>query len=128
VSKYLAMLHTLFGKDVNEKNSKGHTLLHLLARKGDDSAETLESLLQLYLCTNDASERMKLYRMDILNDGKKTALDVAVACVDLFTTGKDRTLYTKTLEVFHNVIHDDAIDLQKKTEAYESKTTFLNLF
>lgn len=128
VSKYLAMLHTLYGKDVNQRNNKGHTLLHLLARKGDESAETLESLLQIYLYSNDASDRTKLFRMDILNDGKKTPLDVAVACVDIFTTGKDRTLYTKTLGVFHNAIQDDANDLQKKTEAYEARTTFLNQF
>lgn len=124
VSKYLAMLHALYGKDVNQKNNMGHTLLHLLARKGDESAETLESLLQIYLYSKNATDRTKLFRMDILNNGNKTPLDVAVACVDIFSSGKDRALYTMTLGVFHNAIQEDAMDLQRKTEAHRARIRF----
>jgi hypothetical protein len=48
VAKYLSMLYFLYGKDVNEKNSKGHTILHLAARRGDLCSQTLEELLKVF--------------------------------------------------------------------------------
>lgn len=48
VAKYLSMLYFLNGKDVNAKNDKGHTILHLAARRGDSCSQTLEELLKVF--------------------------------------------------------------------------------
>jgi hypothetical protein len=111
VAKYLVMLHTIYGRDVNAPNQRGHTLLHLLARKGDDCADTLEALLAVRVVSEDKLESRRLLRMDVLNDGKKTPLDVATACVDLFSIGKDRTIFTKVIAIFHGAIEEEARQL-----------------
>lgn len=103
VAVFLAQLYQKQCRDPNEANSQGHTVLHLLARKGDDCASTLEALLRL---RNGKGQR--LFRIDVVNNGRKTPLDVAVACADLFSTGKERTIYTRTITLFHDVIVEEA--------------------
>jgi hypothetical protein len=66
VTKYLAMLHTIYGRDVNAPNLRGHTLLHLLARKGDDCADTIEALLAMHVVSEDGRTSQRLLRMDVL--------------------------------------------------------------
>ena len=127
VSKYLVMLHTIYGRDVNAPNKRGHTLLHLLARKGDDCAETLEALLNIRITSENGSRSHRLLRMDVLNEGKKTPLDVATACVDLFSTGKDRAIYSRVIAIFHNVIEEEARELELEAEA-QQQLTFQNNF
>lgn len=125
VSKYLVMLHNIYGRDVNAKNDRGHTLLHLMARKGDDCVDALEALLKIRLVSEDGRYAKRLFRIDVLNDGKKTPLDVATACVDLFSTGKDRAIYTKVISTFHKTIEEEAQSLESSQPTY---TTFLNNF
>jgi hypothetical protein len=126
VAKYLVMLHTIYGRDVNAPNQRGHTLLHLLARKGDDCAETLEALLGIRVVSEDGLVSRPLLRMDVLNEGKKTPLDVATACVDLFSIGKDRTIFTRTIAIFHGAIEDEAMRLEESDT--QSSLTFQNNF
>ncbi len=132
VSKYLSMLHTIYGRDVNAPNKRGHTLLHLLARKGDDCAETLEALLNINLVSQDGSRSHRLFRMDVLNEGKKTPLDVATACVDLFSTGKDRAIYSRVIAIFHNAIEEEArvLELESNSQHQQlpQQLTFQNDF
>ena len=47
VATYIARLLESLGYDPNEPNKQGHTVLHLLARKGDDCSDTLERLLKM---------------------------------------------------------------------------------
>ena len=103
---YLARLYERLGHDPNTTNSHGHTILHLLARKGDDCATTLEALLRLR--KKVAGENERLFRIDVVNKGHKTPLDVAVACSSLFSTGKNRSLYATTINLFHDVIIEEA--------------------
>ncbi len=114
---YLARLYEKIGYDPNSANSHGHTVLHLLARKGDDCAATLECLLKLQKKTGTGSER--LFRIDVVNNGHKTPLDVAVACSShpRFSTGKDRALYAATIELFHDVIIEEASNIMEADEA-----------
>lgn len=128
VSKYLLMLHTIYGRDVNAPNQRGHTLLHLLARKGDDCADAIEALLGVKVVSCDGSASQRLLRMDVLNEGKKTPLDVATACVDLFSCGKDRTLYTRVISIFHSAIEEEARQLVSDTQKRSSSLTFRNAF
>ena len=44
---FLAELFYVMGENVACQDSLGNTLMHILARKGDDSAQTLEALLNL---------------------------------------------------------------------------------
>jgi len=71
VAAYLALLHVNYDRDPNHASDKGHTVLHLLARKGDDAADALEHLLAL---RDDLGRR--LLRIDVVNRGSKTPLDV----------------------------------------------------
>ena len=105
---FLARLIEAKGHDPNMSNSQGHTVLHLLARKGDDCANTLEALLALKKASNP-NER--LFRIDVVNHGHKTPLDVAVTCSQLFSTGRDRAIYTTTINLFHDVIIAEADSL-----------------
>ena len=46
VVRYLGLLHSALGtgsRDVNDTNSAGHSVLHLLARKGDHAGGTITS-------------------------------------------------------------------------------------
>jgi hypothetical protein len=86
-------------------NGQGHTVLHLLARKGDDCSATLEALLAM---RKKSKPHERLFRIDVVNQGRKTPLDVAVACSHLFATGKDRAIYTTTINLFHDVIIAEA--------------------
>jgi ankyrin repeat protein len=124
VAQFLVMLHATYGRDVNAPNQKGHTLLHLMARKGDDCSDTLEALLAIKVFSSDGRTSQRLLRMDVLNEGKKTPLDVAVACVDLFSVGKDRTVYNRVISVFHNAIEEEAIQLVGEPS---SLLSFLNM-
>ena len=130
VSKYLLMLHTIYGRDVNAPNQRGHTLLHLLARKGDDCADTVEALLGIKIVSCDGLTSQRLLRMDVLNEGKKTPLDVATACVELFSCGKDRALYTRVISIFHSAIEEEARQLVSDTQIQpkRSSLTFRNAF
>ena len=105
VAAYLARLLESLGHDPNQPNSQGHTVLHLLARKGDDCSRTLERLLKMRKASRP-SER--LFRIDVVNNGRKTPLDVATTCSHMFSTGKDRAVYTQTINHFHDVIIDEA--------------------
>lgn len=107
VCEYLARTLEHHGYDPNAGNGQGHTVLHLLARKGDECSDTLEALLALRKSSN-TSER--LFRIDVINRGHKTPLDVAVTCSEMFSTGENRTIYTNTINLFHDVIIEEAND------------------
>ena len=85
-------------------------MLHLLARKGDDCSETLEALLALRKKSNP---NQRLFQIDVVNQGHKTPLDVAVACSHLFSTGENRAIYTNTINLFHDVIIAEADSLME---------------
>ena len=91
--------------DPNAPNDQGHTVLHLLARKGDDCAQTLQGLLKMRKKSNS---KERLFRIDVVNNGRKTPLDVAVICSHKFSTGEERTIYTDTINFFQDVIIDEA--------------------
>ena len=56
--------------------------------------------------TSNPKER--LFRIDVINKGRKTPLDVAATCSHMFSTGKDRAVYTQTINHFQDVIIDEA--------------------
>ena len=102
VSCYLAQLYS----DPNERDGEGHTVLHMMARKGDDCADALEDMLALR-----GSDGRRLFRLDMVNAGGKTPLDVAVACRDLYSTGRTRAVYERVIAAFHRVIEEDAREM-----------------
>ena len=126
VALYLALLYGAYGRDVNEANAQGHTVLHLLARKGDDCADTLERLLDLR--RSDSGKSTRLLRLDVVNEGRKTPLDVALACKDIFSTGRERTIYTRVIQSFHDVIEQDAREIMSpdNTATSSSQLSFRN--
>ena len=103
---FLARILESHGFDPNAPNNQGHTVLHLLARKGDECATTLEALLSMIKENSTNSER--LFRIDVVNHGHKTPLDVAVVCSEMYSTGKDRAIYTETIKLFQDVIIEEA--------------------
>ena len=105
VAAYLARLLESLGFDPNEANNQGHTVLHLLARKGDDCSQTLEKLLNMRKASNS---KERLFRIDVVNKGHKTPLDVATTCSHIFSTGKNRAVYTQTINHFQDVIIAEA--------------------
>ena len=133
VATYLALIYADLGRDPNEadKSHGGHTVLHVMARKGDDCADTLEELLKLGRMENNAaantsnaaslssssssssSSAGRLLRLDVVNDGGKTPLDVAMACREIFSTGSGRTIYTQVIRAFHDVIEEDAREIAR---------------
>ena len=105
MSVFLARLLESQGYDPNAPNDQGHTVLHLLARKGDECASTLEALLSMI---QENKNRDRLFRIDVVNHGHKTPLDVAMVCSEMYSTGKDRAIYTETIKLFQDVIIDEA--------------------
>ena len=101
VVKYLALLYAPLNRDVNETTLAGHSVLHLLARKGDESADALETLLNL----KDNGKR--LIRLDVVNRGHKTPLDVANMCQDSFPD----VSFTQVLALFHSTIQEQVEEL-----------------
>ena len=93
---------------------------------GDDCVDTLEELLQLRRMESNSSEDTnmstaasllcpapsgRLLRLDVVNDGGKTPLDVAVACREIFSTGSGRTIYTQVIQAFHDVVEEEAKEI-----------------
>lgn len=113
VCQFLARTLEHHGFDPNAGNRKGHTVLHLLARKGDDCSETLETLLAVKKMSNP---NQRLFQIDVVNQGHKTPLDVAVACSHLFSTGENRAIYTNTINLFHDVIIAEADSLMEEND------------
>ncbi len=112
VGVFLALLYGALGRDANEASSPGgHTVLHMLARKGDDCLHTLECLLRLKRRRNSEELRPRLFRLDVVNAGRKTPLDVAVTCRSLFSTGPERAVYDGVIAAFHSVIEEEAREL-----------------
>lgn len=105
---YLIRLYQVFNRDVNEQNKHGHTALHILARKGDDCANTLDRVLRL-----KDDEGKRLFKLDVINHGQKTPLDVAMVCSEMFNTGSKRVVYKEVINIFHKVIEDEAEEMQK---------------
>jgi hypothetical protein len=116
VAAYLALIYADRGRDANEADDDGHTVLHVMARKGDDCAETLEEMLRL---RDPSSKKKSLFRLDVVNAGGKTPLDVAVACQVLFATGSGRIIYDRIITAFHDVIEDEAREMGVKMEEEE---------
>ena len=110
VAEYLLRLYRPLGRDPNDSNVKGHTVLHVMARKGDDAADTLERLLALR-SDGAMGAGARLLRYDVVNSGGKTPLDVACACEQLFSTGAERTLYAKVIRLFHETIKAEAKEI-----------------
>ena len=134
VATYLALIYADLGRDPNEADAShgGHTVLHVMARKGDDCVDTLEELLKLRRMENNStantstaasllsspppsssSSSGRLLRLDVVNDGGKTPLDVAMACREIFSTGSGRTIYTQVIQAFHDVIEEDAREIAR---------------
>ena len=105
IAVFLARTLESQGFDPNAPNDQGHTVLHLLARKGDECAATLEALLSM---VQENKNSKRLFRIDVVNHGHKTPLDVAVICAEMYSTGKDRAIYTETIKLFQDVIIDEA--------------------
>ena len=105
IAVFLARILESQGFDPNAPNDQGHTVLHLLARKGDECATTLEALLSM---VQENKNSKRLFRIDVVNHGHKTPLDVAVICAEMYSTGKDRAIYTETIKLFQDVIIDEA--------------------
>jgi len=102
VVRYLALLYQPLGRDVNETNSAGHSVLHLLARKGDAAADALEALLGI-----------RQVRLDVVNSGAKTPLDVANYCTQSYPD----VSYTQVLSLFHQTISEQLLELMAATPA-----------
>ena len=102
VVRYLGLLYAPFGRDVNEVNSDGHSVLHLLARKGDAAADALETLLAIRSASGE-----RLARLDVVNGGAKTPLDVANFCKQTY----EQTSYRRVLSLFHETIRDQVFEL-----------------
>ena len=116
---WLALLHPCFGRDVNETNQLGHTVLHFLARKGDEASDTLQELLRLRNPSSISSSSSffgaRLFRLDVVNGGAKTPLDVAVACeLSNRKDGSSDTQYKKVISYFHDSIVEEADELEKR--------------
>ena len=108
ISVYLTRLYIAFDRDSNESGKDGHTVLHLMARKGDDCADALEAILAI---KSDENRRKRVLRMDVVNSGRKTPLDVAVACASYFSTGANRIVFERVIGTFHDVIQTDADEM-----------------
>ena len=108
VVRYLALLYSPLGRDVNETNSNGHSVLHLLARKGDGAADALEALLRL----------RHLVRLDVVNSGAKTPLDVANYCDQSYPG----TSYAQVLSLFHQTIRDQVMELMASSPTAAAAT------
>lgn len=119
VAEYLLYFYRPLGRDPNATNDQGHTILHLMARKGDDCADTLERLLALR--SNDDT---RLLRIDMVNSGGKTPLDVACACEDIFVTGAERTLYSRVIRLFHDTIKAEAREIFGEEASFSSGSDF----
>jgi hypothetical protein len=119
IACWLALLYPSFGHDVNETNHLGHSVLHLLARKGDEAADTLQELLKLR-CNTNPSKSMpfgRMFRLDVVNSGAKTPLDVAVTCE--LNGRKDEngdTQYHRVISYFHETIVEEAEEFEKRME------------
>jgi hypothetical protein len=100
---------------VNETNQLGHTVLHFLARKGDQSADTLQELLKLKNPSNNSSSAPfgRMFRIDVVNGGAKTPLDVAMACERSRKDDASDTQYRKVISYFHDVIVEEAEEFDK---------------
>merc|ERR1711981_1121679 len=112
VACWIELLYPCFGRDVNETNQLGHTVLHFLARKGDEAADTLQELLMLRNpTTNSPSSAVpfgRLFRLDVVNGGAKTPLDVAMACeLNSRKDGTSDTQYKKVISYFHDTIVEE---------------------
>jgi len=116
VASWLALLYPCFGLDVNKPNQLGHTVLHFLAKKGDEAADTLQELLRLKNPSSCSSSVPfgRLFRLDIVNGGAKTPYDVAVACdVNARKDGTSDTQYKKVISCFHDSIVEEAEEFEK---------------
>ena len=119
VACWLALLHPCFGRDVNETNQLGHSVLHFLARKGDEASDTLQELLKLRTPSSISSSSTlfgtRLFRLDVVNGGAKTPLDVAVACeLNNSKDGSSDTQYKKVISYFHDSIVEEADEFEKR--------------
>jgi len=119
VACWLALLHPCFGRDVNETNQLGHTVLHFLARKGDEASDTLQELLKLRNPSSISSSSSffgtRMFRLDVVNGGAKTPLDVAVACeLNNRKDGSSDTQYKKVISYFHDSIVEEAEEFEKR--------------
>jgi len=106
VVKYLALLYAPHNHDVNETSQAGHSVLHLLARKGDDAADALETLLTL------RSDGKRLLRLDVVNGGAKTPLDVANFCQERY----QELSFRQVLALFHRTIEDQVLELMSSED------------
>ena len=119
IASWLALLYPSFGRDVNETNREGQSVLHLLARIGDEAADTLQALLSLRKhssSTFPTATSERIFRLDIVNNGAKTPLDVAVACADLYgsTDGVSGIRYLRVISCFHEMIVEEAEEFEIK--------------
>lgn len=117
VACWLALLYPCFGRDANETNQLGHTVLHFLARKGDEVADTLQELLRLRNPSKNSSNTSvlfeRMFALDVVNSGAKTPLDVAIACeVNSRKDGSSDTQYKKIISYFHDSIVEEAEEFE----------------
>ena len=78
----------------------------MLARKGDDAADALEALLTL------KSEGKRLLRLDVVNGGAKTPLDVAQCCQERYQD----VSYRQVLSLFYQTIQHQVLELMSSEE------------
>ena len=92
---------------------------HFLARKGDEASDTLQELLRLRNPSSISSSSSffgaRLFRLDVVNGGAKTPLDVAVACeLSNRKDGSSDTQYKKVISYLHDSIVEEADELEKR--------------
>jgi hypothetical protein len=111
--QYLAMLHAIFGRSADAVSTiDGQSLIHLLADKGDPSAEMLQTLLQLKVQSKSGPK--PLFDVSILNKNQETPLDVAKA--------KSSQLRGEQIQ-FQKVI-----SILSQCDENDSDLTFVNVF
>lgn len=118
ITSWLALLYLPLGHDVNETNEQGQSVLHLLARIGDEAADTLQALLKLRSSSTTTSLTTSghIFRLDIVNGGGKTPLDVAVACTEFYGSkdGITGVEYRRVITHFYEMIMEEANEFEMR--------------
>ncbi len=92
VTRFLAEIFYILGADLYAADSQGNTLLHILARKGDEVADTLEALLDLNL----RDDCRKVYQSEIARN-KKGELPIHIAA-------KNDKCHHRTIQLLRKVL------------------------
>ena len=110
------MLHAIFGKSVDSLNQNGQNVLHLLAEKGDESAEIIQTFLELKVQTKSGPKA--LFNASLLNRNLQTPLEVA----------KVKSSQTREQSQQINLHFQKVISILSENVVKDSGLTFVNVF